>query len=153
MGRLDRPRLRGTALGTALRLWNPVMKRLLASRFHWPWSRWFLLISWTGRKTGRDYQTPVSYVRHDHDLLITTGDAWWRYLVGGAEVRVWFGGRRQRATAEPVLDEEESLALHARMFVDQPLFAVLAGLSRAADRDQITRSIRAGRTLIRVRLV
>lgn len=153
MGRLDRPALRGTLLGTALRLWNPVMKRLLASRFHWPWSRWFLVISWMGRKTGRAYHTPVSYVREDDALLITTGDGWWRNLVGPADVDVWIRGHKQRALAHVVLDEEESIALHERMFADQPLFALLAGLSRRRGRGQITRSIRAGRKLIRVQLV
>ncbi len=153
LGRLDKPALRGTALGALLQLWNPIMKRLLTSPFHWPWSRWFTVVGWTGRKTGRNYRTPVAYLAADHDLLITTGDAWWRNLVGGAEVLVWLEGRERRATAEPVLEAEESLALHERMFAERPCFATLAGISRGADRDQLIRSIRAGRKLVRVRLV
>lgn len=152
MTRLDRPALRGTALGRLLRLWNPFMKRLLRSPFHWPWSHWFLVIEWTGRKTGRQYRTPVSYLREDTHLLITTGDAWWRNLVGGAPVRVWLKGRQHHATAEAVLAELELLALHERMFAERPAFAILAGISRPKDRGQILRAIRGGRKVVRVRL-
>ncbi len=49
-------------------------------------------------------------------------------------------------------DEEESVALHRRMFATRPAFALLAGMSARAPRDEIRRSIRAGRRLVRVRL-
>lgn len=152
MSRVDRPALRGTLLGRLLRLWNPVMHRLLRSPLHWPWSRWFLVIEWTGRKSGRDYRTPVSYIRYQDEILITTGDRWWRNLVGGAAVRVWTGGWRREATAEPVMDEVESVSLHERMFRDRPSFAALAGMSRSAPTAELVRAVRAGRKLIRVRL-
>jgi deazaflavin-dependent oxidoreductase (nitroreductase family) len=151
MARLDRPALRGTLLGSVLRLWNPIMKRLLASPLHWPWSRWFLVIGWTGRKTGRTYRTPVSYVREGDELLVTTGDAWWRNLIRGTETRIWLAGREQQASAEVVDDEQESLALHERMFARRPLFATLAGMPRAPDSAQVLRAIRAGRKVIRLR--
>ncbi len=151
MGRVERPALRGTLIGRLLRLWNPVMKRLLRSPLHWPWSRWFLVIGWTGRKTGRRYRTPVSYVRHDGEVLITTGDAWWRNLTGGAEIELWLGGRRRRGSAEPVEDEAESIELHSAMFATRPAFALLAGMRLRPPRDEIRRSVRAGRKLVRVR--
>ena len=151
MGRLERPRLRGTLLGTLLRLWNPVMQWLLRSPLHRPWSRWFLVIEWRGRETGRRYRTPVSYVRDDNRLLLTTGDTWWKNLVDDPGVRVWVDGRARRGTAEPIVDEEESVALHRRMFAARPLFAALAGIGRS-EPDRILRSIRAGRRLISVRL-
>ncbi len=152
MSRLDRPALRGTVLGGLLRLWNPVMHRLLRSPLHWPWSRWFLVIEWTGRKTGRRYRTPVSYVRHDDEVLITTGDRWWKNLVGGAPVCVWVAGRPRDGTGEPVMDEAESISLHERMFGDQPFFAALAGISRSDQRADLVRAIGAGRKLVRVRV-
>ena len=151
MSRLDRPALRGTLLGRLLRLWNPIMKRLLRSPLHAPWSRWFAVIEWTGVRSGRVYQTPVSCLPDGGRFLITTGDRWWRNLVGGAPVRLWVGGRRLDALAEPVLDEEESADLHRRMFAARPLFARLAEISRADDCAQIVRSLRAGRQLILVR--
>ena len=151
MGRVERPALRGTVLGRLLRLWNPVMKWLLRSPLNWPWSRWFLVIEWTGRRTGRTYRTPVSYAREGDELLITTGDAWWRNLTDNGDVRVWVAGRPRRARAEPVPDESESLTFHARMFARRPLFALLAGMRPSPPGAEIARSIRSGRMMIRVR--
>lgn len=151
MKRIDRPALSGTALGWLLRLWNPFMKRLLKSPLHQPWSRWFLIIEWTGRKTGRVYRTPVSYLRHDQALLITTGDIWWKNLVGGAPVRVWVGGRARRATADVIATEDDAVALHQRMFSKRPFFAALAGIDRR-EPGQIVRSVRGGRRMVRVRI-
>lgn len=133
-----------------LRRWNPVMQRLLRSPFHRPWSRWFAVVEWTGRKSGRRYSTPVSYLKDGPELLITTGDRWWKNLVGGARISVWLNGRQRSAMAEPVLDERQSLALHERMFATRPFFARLAGIGHEDQRLQVLHSIRAGRTLIRV---
>jgi deazaflavin-dependent oxidoreductase (nitroreductase family) len=151
MSRLDRPALRGTLLGRLLRLWNPLMKRLLRSPLHWPWSRWFAVVEWTGRKSGRAYSTPVSCLVDDGRFLITTGDRWWKNLLGNAAVTMWVRGRRHEGVAEPVLGEDESVALHQRMFTVRPIFARLAGISRLDDGDQIRRSIRGGRTIIVIR--
>lgn len=38
------------------------MRRLLASPLHWPLSRWFLLLSWAGPRTGKLHTIPISYV-------------------------------------------------------------------------------------------
>lgn len=152
MGRVDRPALRGTTLGTMLRLWNPVMRRLLRSPLHGPLSRWFVVIEWQGQKSGRTYSTPVSCLIEDDRLLITTGDRWCANLNGGAPVRVWLRGREREGIAETVRDEVESLALHAHMFARRPIFGRLAGVSPVDDPELITRSIRAGRTMVVVDL-
>ncbi|MBA3689675.1 MAG: hypothetical protein H0W81_12760 [Chloroflexi bacterium] len=78
MSRVSAPALRGTLLGALLRLWNPLMRRLLDSPVHWPLSRWFAVLAWSGRRTGRRYSTPVSYVREGTTAYVTTGDRWWR---------------------------------------------------------------------------
>lgn len=151
--RVERPALRGTLLGNLLRFWNPVMKRLLRSPLHWPWSRWFAVIEWTGRKSGKTYRTPVSYVRTGDEVLITTGDAWWRNLEADPSVRLWVRGREHRARAVVVEDDEESITRHREMFAARPIFATLAGISRGREQDaQLRRSLEAGRKLVRVDL-
>jgi deazaflavin-dependent oxidoreductase (nitroreductase family) len=154
MGDSGSPALRGTWVGTILRFWNPVMKRLLRSPFHRPWSRWFLLISWTGRKSGKPYSTPVSYAAEDGGFLVTTGDRWWKNLVGGGTVDLWVRGRRRRATAAPILDEESSLAGHRRIFRGRPLFSLLARLPLGAGGmptdEAIREALRQGRVLVRI---
>ena len=156
MSRVTRPTLRGTPLGTLLRFLNPFMKRLLASPLHWPLSRFFMLLSWTGRKTGVAYTTPVSYVREGDRLWVTTGDRWWRNVTGGGPVRVRLAGRERAGWAVPLVDRDESVAEHARLFRERPFFRRLAGLpggpSGGADRADVARAVDAGRVLVRIDL-
>ncbi len=152
MGRADRPALRGTWLGNFLSLLNPLLKRLLRSPLHWPWSTLAVVIEFTGIRSGRKFVTPVNYVRDGDRLLLTTGDRWWRNLAGGAPVRVWVRGRQQPALAEAVQDDEEALALHERMIELRPIFGRLMGITRGDQREQLRRAIRAGRRPVIVKL-
>ena len=156
MSRASAPALRGTALGTVLRLWNPVMRRLLDSPVHWPLSRWFAVLAWRGRKTGRRYSSLVSYVREGSAVFVTTGDRWWRNLTGGAPVRIRIAGRWQRAAAEPLLDSAESRAEHERLFREHPWFRRLAGIPKGRDGGPdptaIAQAVASGRVLVRIQL-
>ena len=154
MSRADAPQLRGTWLGSLLRWWNPVMRLLLGSPLPSPLTRWFMLFSWTGNRSGRVYTTPVAYVREGATVYVTTGDRWWRNLVGGAPVRVRLAGVWREARATAVTDLEHSREVHERLFREHPHFRRLAGISGApegsADAASLERSLRAGRTLVRI---
>jgi hypothetical protein len=152
VSRIKSPALRGTLLGRLLTLWNPVMKRLLRSPLHWPWSRWFTVVEWIGQRTGRRYSTPVAYLLRAGELWVTTGDAWWRNLLSNPLIRVWLAGRQVVADATLVTDRQESVQLHAAMFEARPFFARLAGLPSSPGKAQIAAAIDAGRTLLRIRL-
>lgn len=156
MGRATSPMLRGTWLGTLLRLLNPVLKWLLGSPLHPLLSPFFMLLGWTGRKTGGSYSTPVSYVREGDRVFVTTGDRWWRNLVGGGQVRLLLAGRSRTGTATPLTDREESIAVHARLFRERPFFRRLAGLSTApgggAYSADVAGAVDAGRVLVRIEL-
>jgi hypothetical protein len=156
VGRVTSPKLRGTWLGTLLRLINPVLKWLLASPFHPLLSRFFMLLGWTGRKTGRGYTTPVSYVREGDRVFVSTGDRWWRNLVDGGPVRLLIAGRSWTGTATPLTDREECIAVHASLFRERPFFRRLAGLPAApgggAYPTDVARAVDAGRMLVRVEL-
>lgn len=80
---------------TFIRLQNPLMKWLLVSPFHGVVSRMYLLLTFTGRKSGKVYTTPVQYAQQGDTLLIITsaGYVWWRNLKGGADVRVRLRGQ------------------------------------------------------------
>jgi hypothetical protein len=151
MGRIERPALRGTLLGGLLRLWNPFMKRLLRSPLHRPWSRWFLVIEWTGERSGRTYRTPVSYARVDDELLVTSGDRWAENIDEDPRIKVWVEGRARQATAGIEHDEAASLRLHRELFARHRTFARFAGLGGSPSDEEILRSIRAGRRLVRIR--
>jgi hypothetical protein len=154
MGRVTRPALRGSLLGAVLRLWNPAMGTLLGSLLHWPLSRWFAVLAWSGRKTGRRYSTPLSYVREGATAYITTGDKWWRNLTGGAPVTMRIAGQWHNGVATPVIDLVESRIEHERLFREHPWFRWLSGIPSDRrdnpDREAIDRALAAGRVLVRV---
>ena len=99
-------------------LFNAFVKLLLRSPLHGLMGG-VMLITVTGRRSGRLITTPVQFVR-DGDLLLVTSDRgrrWWRNLVGGAPVRVRLGGKDRTGSAEAATDSEavaEGLAAYLR---------------------------------------
>ena len=128
------------------------MKRILRSPLHWPWSRWFAVVEWTGRRTGRRYSTPVAYLLRGDEVWVTTGDAWWRNLRSHPKMRVWLAGRQVEGDAAMVTDAEDSVQLHTSMFEIRPIFARLAGLPAKPTREQIAMAVNAGRVFVRISL-
>jgi hypothetical protein len=156
VSRVTKPALRGSMLGTLLGALNPVMRVLLDSPLHWPLSRWFAILAWRGRRSGRRYSTPVSFVREGSIAWITTGDAWWHNLEGGAPVDMRVSGRWHSAHGMAVTDRAKSVFEHERLFREHPWFRRLSGIPASADGEPDTRAIdralEAGRTLVRVEL-
>ena len=155
MSRVEKPALRGSWIGTALVLLNPIVRLLLASPIHWPLSRWFLLLSWKGQKTGRERSTPVSYIRDEAGTWVTTGDRWPSFVAGNPTFRVQFRGQWHPATAVPVADPDESKREHMRILSEHGWFRVLAGIPRSGDKPDasaIATAIESGRQLIRMEL-
>jgi hypothetical protein len=153
VSRVDSPALKGTWLGTLLRFLNPVVKVLLASPLHWPLSRWFLLLSWTGSKSGKEFRTPVSYVEDEGIVYVTTGDRWPRFVIGNPTFRIRRHGRWMDAIAVPIDNPEQSRRVHMRIFERHGWFRFLAGIPRTSghtDERAVERAIVAGRRLIRI---
>lgn len=97
---------------------------ILKSPLHRMMSDAFLVLQWTGRKSGRTFATPVSYVRGDDgSLLITSDSPWVHNFTDGAPVTVWLKGRRVAARAELVADPDAAAdALH-HMVQARPSYA------------------------------
>jgi hypothetical protein len=86
-----------------LRLVNPLINALLRSPVHRLMSKNLLLLTVTGRKTGRTYTLPVwRHESPDGSFLLAAGGNWRHNLRGGADVRVRLDGRDHagRATLE-----------------------------------------------------
>ena len=94
---------------------NDFMSWVLRSPLHGMLSNGMMLITITGRKTGRKYTTPVGYYRENGTLWVMTSRdrTWWKNLTGGAEVSLLLKRQRVTAIAEPDLDEK---AVQTRMF-------------------------------------
>ena len=87
---------------------NFFMKVLLGSPIHGILSKNTLLISFTGRKTGKTYTTPVNYTQDENTIWITSNRdrVWWRNLEGGASVSLQLRGKKVRGQAEIFKDDK-----------------------------------------------
>jgi deazaflavin-dependent oxidoreductase (nitroreductase family) len=95
---------------------NDFMAWVLRSPFHGLLSNAIMLITITGRKTGRKYTMPVGYYRDAGGFLwvITSRDrAWWKNLRGGAEVSLLVRRKPVIGFAQLEVDEKD---VQSRMF-------------------------------------
>jgi deazaflavin-dependent oxidoreductase (nitroreductase family) len=94
---------------------NDFMAWVLRSPFHGMLSKGMMLITVTGRKTGKAYTTPVGYYEEGDSLwVITSRDRkWWRNLQGGANVKLLLKRKPVNGFADTELDEK---AVETRMY-------------------------------------
>lgn len=88
---------------------NPVMRALLRSPLHGIVSDSLMLITFTGRKSGRTFTTPVRYVECDGVIRCFTSREipWWRNLRGGADVTLTVQGRQAQYHASVIEGDPE----------------------------------------------
>jgi deazaflavin-dependent oxidoreductase (nitroreductase family) len=86
---------------------NDFMSWVLRSPFHGLLSDGMMLITVSGRKTGKKYATPVGYYRENGTLWVITSRnrTWWRNLRGGAKVSLLLKRKPVHGFAELELDE------------------------------------------------
>jgi hypothetical protein len=102
----DRPKqLRRQAM--LFRIVNVPMRRILGLPFRTPLSKNLMLVHLTGRRTGKSYRQPVSYVR-DGDTLLTPGGGNWKLnLEPGRPETIRLAGRDVPARPDIVADLDE----------------------------------------------
>jgi deazaflavin-dependent oxidoreductase (nitroreductase family) len=75
---------------------NPFVRLILRSPLHGMMSAAVLLITYRGRKSGREYTLPVQYVQDGNHVYIVPGypekKTWWHNLKGGMNVRLTLKG-------------------------------------------------------------
>jgi deazaflavin-dependent oxidoreductase (nitroreductase family) len=134
---------------------NVPMRALLRLPFSTPLSSRLMLITHTGRKTGRRYRQPVSYVR-DGDVLLTPGGGRWTdNLRDGEPVPVRLRGRDVVARPELVRDPDEADRLLRRMFERSSAVArFIPFMERdgTIDRSKLETALRFGFCVVRWRL-
>lgn len=89
--------------------YNSIMRWILRAPFHSLLSKNMLLITLTGRKSGKTYTIPINYIR-DGDRFLTISyqqRTWWRNLRGGAPVTLQLQGREMSATGTAIEDSDE----------------------------------------------
>jgi hypothetical protein len=101
------------------------MSWVLRSPFHQLLSENMLLISVTGRKSGREYTLPVNYQRAGDEIWITSRRerTWWRNLRGGAPVKLRLAGKQVRGRGEVFEDDMEVAKYLAEFLQRSPSLA------------------------------
>lgn len=98
----ERPRQQGPKI--MFKLLNPLMKFVLNSPFHQGMSKRVMVFSFTGRKTGKRYSTPVAYVWEGDHIIVVTFNPWWNNFKEPAPVQMRIQGKSVSGTAVFVRD-------------------------------------------------
>jgi deazaflavin-dependent oxidoreductase (nitroreductase family) len=93
---------------TAVGVSKPLVMAMLKRGSGGPMAKNLMLLRFRGRTSGTWYTTPVGYVREGDTVVIVTSPtyAWWRNVVGGADVDVRLDGRWRTGRARIVSPDD-----------------------------------------------
>ena len=106
--------------------YNSIIEWLLKSPMHGLASKNMMLISYTSRKSGQEFTTPVNYWQvsgKDGELLLTTSKPerlWWRNLSGGWPIVLYLRGNSINALGTIVEDIDERVRLFSTLVTKYP---------------------------------
>lgn len=139
---------------------NPAVNRLLCSPLHGVMSDILIILHFTGKRSGRQFDLPVGYAGDDQRFLISTDKRWCHNLRGGQRIELTHRGTRRPAIAE-VLDEPEAMAeAYTAMYALGPRYATRLGKfggftfgpHGAVHLDEVERVRDAGHVIVRATL-
>jgi hypothetical protein len=117
----------------AMRVINVPMRQVLGLPVTTPLSKRLMLARITGRKTGKIYRQPLSYVQQGSTLLTPGGGKWKLNLRAGQPTPIRLRGRDVLARPEIVSDPAEVERLLAQMTKSNPSVASFVGIPRGSD--------------------
>lgn len=118
------------------RILNPIMKAMLKSPLHSSVSGRIMIITFKGRKSGKEYSTPVSYFKENGKVYCFTHGSWWRNIKDGAQVKVRILGKDHQGLAETVSEDAELKSTYlAKMLKAIPSDARYYGVTLDANGD------------------
>ncbi len=134
---------------------NVPMRLLLGLPFRTPLGRVLMLISFRGRRTGKQYRQPVSYVPYDGDLLTPGGGRWKLNLREDEPVSANVNGKRVLLRPEFVRDIDEVGRLVGHMLTLNPRAAGFMPFVQdgAVDRDRLEAALSYGFAIVRWHLL
>jgi hypothetical membrane protein len=112
---------------------NVPMRALLGLPFATPLGGRLMLVSLTGRKTGKHYRQPLSYVQQGNVLLTPGGGKWKLNLREGEPVCIRVRGRDVFARPQLVSDINEIEQLLAVMTAANPSVRSFVGIPKGTD--------------------
>jgi deazaflavin-dependent oxidoreductase (nitroreductase family) len=99
---------------------TPGLSRIIGSRL--------VTLYVVGRKSGRRYTVPVSYLAQGDDLLIGTSSGWARNLRAGEPVAFRFKGKIRLADVQASTAQPDVVTAYAHMAAANPAFARFSGV-------------------------
>jgi hypothetical protein len=87
-----------------LRAVNPLMRSLLRTPLAGPMRKQMMVVSFTGRKSGRRYSFPLSAHQIDGDLYAITAARWKHNFRDGADAEVLHNGKTTAMRGELISD-------------------------------------------------
>jgi deazaflavin-dependent oxidoreductase (nitroreductase family) len=134
-------------------LLNVPMRVILGLGFPTPLSGRLMLLSYTGRKTGKAYRQPVSYVQQGDTLLTPGGGKWKWNLRDGQPVQIRLRGQDVLAQPELIRDPAEIERLLAVMIAMNPGVSAFAGIPKELDgrldRGRLETAVKYGFMIVR----
>ena len=111
-----------------------------------------MLITFTGRRTGKVYTTPVRYLASGDAVWAFTGleTRWWKNLGGGAIVSLRIRGEERRYRTEVVADAPDKIRSALGEFLahfpqDVPYYEIVLGTDGRVSQSDLEKA--AGRTV------
>lgn len=115
--------------------YNPIITALLRSPIHGVVSGMYLLITFTGKRTGQTYTTPVQYKQFGQTLKFVTRRSrrWWKNLRDGAAVKVRLRGHDRPGVANEVPASDDDALAAEILAVYSPLVSPAMAARLAPD--------------------
>jgi len=135
------------------RIVNVPMRLALSVPWATPISRRLMLITYVGRRSGKRYRQPLSYVTDNGTLLTPGGGKWKLNLPPGEPVQMRLRGRDVTARPEFVDDPDEVERLLAVMSDANPRVRSFVGIPHddngRLDRDRLNAALQYGFRVVR----
>jgi hypothetical protein len=97
-----------------LRVINPTLKFLLRTPLAGPARKQLMVLSFTGRKSGKQYSVPVSAHHIDNQLYTLGGAPWTKNFRGGRAAEVLHDGKTTKVTGDLIEDPAQVADLFHR---------------------------------------
>ena len=98
---------------------NQIMAFLLHSPVQGLLGSQLVLLTFTGRKSGKTFTTPLGYTKHGNIVVLFTDHAWYKNLIENPSVTLRLQGKECKGRAEVIFDDKELIAKELAAFVQE----------------------------------